>query len=30
MAETTNATIGALGIAGFVLGVVSIIINAVK
>jgi len=30
MAETTNTTIGALGIAGFVLGVVTLIINAVN
>jgi len=30
MADTTSATIGAFGIAGFVLGVVAIIINVVK
>jgi len=30
MADTTNTTIGGIGIAGFVLGVVAIIIHAVN
>jgi len=30
MSETTNTTIGAFGIAGFVLAVVAIVINAVN
>jgi len=30
MADTTTITIGAFGIAGFILGVVALIINAVN